>query len=61
VGLEGLEGVDEGGVAFVDGAIEAVVGGGLLGDLPDALDAVELGGVGRQTEQLDAGGCPGPC
>jgi hypothetical protein len=30
------------------------VGGGFLGDLPDAFDAVQFRRVGRQTEQLDA-------
>src|SRR5882672_10083068 len=54
VGLEGFEGGDEGSVAFIDGAVEAVVGGFLLGHLPDALDSVQLGRVGRQSEQLDA-------
>src|SRR5271170_4619822 len=58
VGLERLEGVDEGGVALADGAVEAIVGRLLLGDLPDALDAIELGRVGRESEQLDAMAMP---
>ena len=52
--FERLEGGDQGLVAFVDGAVKAVVPGGFLGDLPDAFDAVQLRRVGRQTEQLDA-------
>jgi hypothetical protein len=41
-------------VAFFDGFVEAIMGGSLLGQLPDALDAVELGRVRRKPEQLDA-------
>src|ERR1700722_19918092 len=54
VGLEGLEGGGEREVSVVDGSVEAVVGGRLLGDLPDALDAVEFGGVCGQPKQLEA-------
>ena len=53
VGLEGLEGRGEGGVTLGDGGVEAVVGGALFGHLPHALDAIELGRVGREAEQLD--------
>ena len=54
VRFESLERRDESGVAFLDRAVEAVVGGGLLGHFPDALDAVQFRGVGRQAEQFDA-------
>jgi hypothetical protein len=53
IGLEGLGGADESGVALVHGAVEAVVGGGLLGHVPDAFDAIQLGGVGGPSKQLD--------
>lgn len=54
VGVEGVELVSEGCVALVDSSVEPVVGGRLLGDLPDALDRVQLGGVRRKTVKLDA-------
>jgi hypothetical protein len=44
----------ESAVAVGRRAEEAVVGRGLLGRLPDPLDGVELGGVGREAEELDA-------
>ena len=52
--LEHLECCAERSVAFFDGLVEAIMGGSLLGQLPDALDAVELGRVRRKPEQLDA-------
>jgi hypothetical protein len=48
--LEGFEGGDQSLVALIDGAVEAVVGRGFLGDLPNALDAVQLGGVSSASE-----------
>ena len=53
VGLEGLERGDERRVALADGSVEAIVGRRLLGDLPHALDAVQLRRVGRKPEQFD--------
>ena len=52
--VEPDEGVDKGRVTLF-GSIEiAIVGRGLPGDLPDAFDGIELGGVGRQPTQFDA-------
>jgi hypothetical protein len=51
---EHLERRTERCVAFFDGLVEAIVSGSLLGQLPDAFDAVELGRVWRKPEQLDA-------
>ena len=48
--LERPEGRAQRCVAVFDGFVEAIVGGSLLGDLPYALDRVELRRVGRQTE-----------
>ena len=52
--LEGFEGGDERFVARLDSREEAVVRRALLGRLPDAFDAVELGRVRRQPMQFDA-------
>jgi len=51
--LERPEGVHEGGVTLLGRFVEAVVGGSLLGHLPDAFDWVQLRRVRRQPKQLD--------
>ena len=40
---ECAEGRPQGGISFVGGSVETIVGRHLLGDLPDAFDRVELG------------------
>lgn len=52
--LKDLEGCAKGCITLFDGLVKAIVGGSLLGQLPDAFDRVELRRVGRQPEQLDA-------
>src|SRR5688500_1095022 len=52
--VESLERGGESGVTVGRGPEEAVVGGGLLGGLPDTLDGIELRRVRREAEELDA-------
>lgn len=50
MGLERPKRCAKGRVALLDRFVEAIVGGSLLGDLPNALDGVEFGRVRRQAE-----------
>lgn len=53
VGVEDFEAIAQRGVALLDGAVEPVVCGGFLRDLPDALDSVQLWRVRRQPVKLN--------
>lgn len=48
-----VEGFDQGRSALIDSAVEAVIGRGFLGDIPDPLDAAQLRRISWQTEQVD--------
>jgi hypothetical protein len=52
--LEAGECVAQGGITFLGGPVEAIVGDELAGNLPDALHRVELGRVRRQSMKLDS-------